>query len=180
MTALGRNRVVRPVRVTTGATERIGRSLRAVVGQPNRPGSRLDAAFLRRAIETAPDAIVVVDPVTRHAEMAQPVDEAFGVGTGESEEHDAEPDHRLRGDPTHQPEIDEADAVGGLDEHVAGVGSAWKKPCSKTIVRHAAAKRRATAGRSIPAASSAARSSILQPRTHSSVMTVAHECEAST
>jgi len=62
MAIRGKQPVVRRPRRTVGAAERIGRSLLSMAGRTEPPGGRLDAAFLRRAIDTAPDGMVVVDP----------------------------------------------------------------------------------------------------------------------
>jgi len=57
-----RHPVIRGPRRTVGAAERIGRSLLSMAGRTEPSGGRLDAAFLRRAIDTAPDGMVVIDP----------------------------------------------------------------------------------------------------------------------
>lgn len=62
MTIRGNHPVVRRPRRAAGAAERIGRSLFSMAGRAELPGGRLDAAFLRRAIDAAPDGVVVVDP----------------------------------------------------------------------------------------------------------------------
>ena len=57
MTIVGRKRIDQPDRAAT----RLARTLRAAVGHTDR-SEALDAAFLRRAIDVAPDGMVVADP----------------------------------------------------------------------------------------------------------------------